>query len=132
MKIKKYLAVILTLKKDDHLTNLALLQQEKNSSLNNKLYPEKRAKIAVWESLEGKREIKKKKMVNHNFSPICTRNVFFKHYSPDSSNPFIWDRQAGIDYVKAMVRTVASFIDVEADFSEDNNKYGFKLKEDKQ
>ena len=126
---KKIFSCNLDFEKDDHLTNLALLQKDKNSSLNNKLYPEKRAKIAAWESLENKGEENGGKP---QFLPICTRNVFFKHYSPDSSNPFIWDRQAGIDYVKAMVRTVASFIDVEADFSEDNNKYGFKLKEDKQ
>ena len=129
---KKVFSCDFDFEKDDHLTNLALLQQEKNSSLNNKLYPEKRAKIAVWESLEGEEGNKEKEDGKPQFLPICTRNVFFKHYSPDSSNPFIWDRQAGIDYVKAMVRTVASFIDVEADFSEDNNKYGFKLKEDKQ
>ena len=78
--------------------------------MNNKLYPEKRAKMATWESLgdgEGKPQ----------FLPICTRNVFFKHYSPNSSNPFIWDRQAGIDYVKALVRIVACFVDVEPIFS---------------
>ncbi len=83
---KKYLAVILTLKKkDDHLTNLALLQQEKNSSLNNKLYPEKRAKNCGLGKFGREEGNKEKEDGKPQFLPICTRNVFFKHYSPDSS-----------------------------------------------
>jgi hypothetical protein len=66
--------------KDDHLTNMALLQGDKNAAFNNKLFAEKRAKLAEYENVENE----------SFFVPICTRNVFFKHYSPKSTNPFFW------------------------------------------
>jgi hypothetical protein len=63
---------------DHHLTNLALLQGDKNAAFNNKIYIQKREKLAEYENVEGE----------SMFVPICTRNVFFKHYSPSSINPF--------------------------------------------
>ena len=106
--------------KDDHLTNMALLQGDKNAAFNNKLYPEKRAKLAEYENVE------KESM----FVPICTRNVFFKHYSPNSTNPLLWDEQAGKDYVTAMTKVVAAYLQLEAILPNKNNKfkYGVKLK----
>ena len=105
--------------KDDSLTNMALLQGDKNAAFNNKLYPEKRAKLAEYENVENE----------SLFVPICTRNVFFKHYSPNSTNPLLWDYQAGKEYVTAIVRVVASYIDLEAIEPKTNNdKYGVKQK----
>ncbi len=106
--------------KDDHLTNMALLQGDKNASFNNKLYPEKRAKLAEYENVEKE----------SLFVPICTRNVFFKHYSPNSTNPLLWDEQAGIEYVTAIVKVVASYLDLQAiePSNENEFKYGVKLK----
>ena len=86
--------------KDDHLTNMALLQRDKNSAFNNKLYPEKRCLLASYEKSGEETE----------FVPICTRNAFFKHYSPDSMNPFVWDEEAGKDYVRAMEKTVVNYL----------------------
>lgn len=105
--------------KDDSLTNMALLQGDKNAAFNNKLYPEKRAKLAEYENVENE----------SLFVPICTRNVFFKHYSPNSTNPLLWDYQAGKEYVTAIVRVVASYIDLEAIEPKTNDdKYGVKQK----
>ena len=107
--------------KDDHLTNMALLQGDKNAAFNNKLYPEKRAKLAEYENVEKE----------SLFVPICTRNVFFKHYSPNSTNPLLWDEQSGIEYVTAMTKVVAAYLHLEAILPNENNNYiyGVKLKE---
>lgn len=106
--------------KDDHLTNMALLQGDKNASFNNKLYPEKRAKLAEYENVEKETL----------FVPICTRNVFFKHYSPNSINPLLWDEQAGKEYVTAMTKVVAAYLQLEPILPNENEefKYGIKLK----
>lgn len=108
--------------KDDHLTNMALLQGDKNAAFNNKLYPEKRAKLAEYENVEKE----------SLFVPICTRNVFFKHYSPKSSNPLLWDKQAGEDYVTAIVKVVANFLDLDVILLKENEnddlRYGVKFK----
>lgn len=106
--------------KDDHLTNMALLQGDKNAAFNNKLYPEKRAKLAEYENVE----------TESLFVPICTRNVFFKHYSPNSTNPLLWDEQAGKEYVTAMTKVVAAYLQLEPILPNENEefKYGIKLK----
>lgn len=106
--------------KDDHLTNMALLQGDKNAAFNNKLYPEKRAKLAEYENVE----------TESLFVPICTRNVFFKHYSPNSTNPLLWDEQAGKEYVTAMTKVVAAYLQLEPILQNENEefKYGIKLK----
>lgn len=106
--------------KDDHLTNMALLQGDKNAALNNKTYPEKREKLAEYENVE------KASM----FVPVCTRNVFFKHYSPNSTNPLFWDEQAGLEYVSAMMKVVAAYLGLEAIVpTNGDNNYGLKTKE---
>ncbi len=106
--------------KDDHLTNMALLQGDKNAAFNNKLYPEKRAKLAEYENVERE----------SLFVPICTRNVFFKHYSPNSTNPLLWDEQAGKEYVTAMTKVVAAYLQLEPILQNENEEfqYGIKLK----
>lgn len=106
--------------KDDHLTNMALLQGDKNAAFNNKTYPEKREKLAKYENVEK----------TSMFVPVCTRNVFFKHYSPNSTNPLFWDEQAGLEYVTAIMKVVAAYLGVEAIVpSKNNSNYGLKTKE---
>lgn len=103
---------------------MALLQGDKNAAFNNKLYPEKRAKLAEYENVEKE----------SLFVPICTRNVFFKHYSPNSTNPLLWDKQAGIEYVTAMTKVVAAYLQLDAFLLKENDElkyYGVKLKEGK-
>ena len=107
--------------KDDHLTNMALLQGDKNAAFNNKMYPEKREKLAEYENVEK----------TSMFVPVCTRNVFFKHYSPNSTNPLFWDKQAGLEYVTAMMKVVGAYLGLEAivPSEKNNSEYGFKTKE---
>lgn len=88
---------------DHHLTNLALLQGDKNAAFNNKVYIEKREKLAEYENVEEE----------SLFVPICTRNVFFKHYSPSSINPFLWDQKSGEDYLTAITKVLASYLELE-------------------
>jgi len=97
-----------TFEKDDSLKNLALLQGDKNAAFNNKLYPEKKEMLAKWEDTSGKTL----------FVPICTRNVFFKHYSPNSTNPLFWDDAAGKEYLTAITETIANYIKVDRDTNE--------------
>ena len=87
--------------RDDTLMNLALLQADKNASFNNKTFPEKRRILAIYENAAAETQ----------FIPICTRNAFFKHYSPDATNPLVWDKKAGMDYVKAMMNVIGNFIE---------------------
>lgn len=109
--------------KDDTLMNLALLQADKNASFNNKTFLEKRRILAKYENATSETQ----------FIPICTRNVFFKHYSPDATNPLIWDREAGKNYVRAMMNVIGNFIGVTSfnNFDELNSeeiKFGLSRK----
>lgn len=121
MKIKKEGNTFYSdFEKDDNLTNLAILQGDKNAALNNKIYPEKREMIAEYEN--GEKE--------SSFVPICTRNVFFKHYSPKSSNPLLWDKSAGKEYVTAIVKVIAAYLKVDPIEPKENEdfKYGIQFK----
>ena len=109
--------------KDDTLMNLALLQSDKNAAFNNKTFPEKRRILSSYENAERETQ----------FVPICTRNVFFKHYSPEATNPLIWDREAGIGYVRSMIKVIGKFVEAEPFDSFDKKKaetfeYGLKSK----
>jgi len=95
----------------------------KQEYVNKKLYPEKRAKLAEYENVERE----------SLFVPICTRNVFFKHYSPNSTNPLLWDDKAGKEYVKAMTKVVAAYLQLKPILPNEKNeteefKYGVKVK----
>lgn len=106
--------------KDDTLMNLALLQADKNSAFNNKTFLEKRRILSGYENAETETQ----------FIPICTRNVFFKHYSPKSTNPLVWDRTAGKDYVRAIMNVVGKFVGAKPFDNFDENtdlvEYGLK------
>ena len=97
--------------KDDRLTNMALLQGDKNAAFNNKTYPEKREILAKYENAENVTA----------FVPVCTRNAFFKHYAPTSDAPYVWDRQAGREYVNAIVKCIASYLGVKPHFQDAGN-----------
>ena len=65
------------------------------------------------------------------FVPICTRNVFFKHYPPSSTNPLLWDKEAGKEYVTAMTKVVAAYLQLTPILPENDKelKYGVKKKD---
>jgi hypothetical protein len=107
--------------KDDSIKNMALLQGNINAKLNNKLYSEKRKIIAEYEQGEGEK--------GNLFVPICTRNVFFKHYSKSSTNPLMWDNNDGIEYLNAIITVIAKYLDLETVENEQKEKIGLKYKE---
>ena len=95
---------------DESIMNLALLQGDKNSELNDRLYPEKKVIIANYETTFYDNSTHQRRV----FIPICTRNAFFKHYSPGSINPFLWDEADGRAYLNTIVQTVALYTGLEA------------------
>lgn len=80
------------------LYNLALLDKDINSSLNNAIFPQKRERI-----LEKTKE-------KNVFIPQCTLNVFLKRYSKSTTHFHYWgiaDREA---YRKEMSQILSDFI----------------------
>lgn len=80
------------------LYNLALLDKDINSSLNNAIFPQKRERI-----LEKTKE-------KNVFIPQCTLNVFLKRYSKSTTHFHYWgiaDRKA---YRKEMSQILSDFI----------------------
>jgi hypothetical protein len=80
------------------LENLALLDRDTNSSLNNSIFPLKREKIF-------KAELDEK-----IFIPICTKNVFLKYYSKDVSQMYFWSQTDKDDYLEHIRETLIYFI----------------------
>lgn len=105
---------------DQSIMNLALLQGSKNSAFNNKLYPEKKKILSNYEGVNENNAV--------SFIPLCTRNVFFKHYSPDSLNPLIWSIEDGQNYLNHIVLAIAEFLDLEK-ISEDPGQMFTTLRE---
>ena len=81
----------------DTIDNLALLTTGVNSALSNSIFP-------------IKRNILKEKDSQGEFIPICTKNVFMKYYSQDSSNMYFWSEQDRKDYVEQMRLTIEKFL----------------------
>ena len=77
----------------NNINNLALLDRDTNSALNNSFFDVKRRLI-----------IKKDK--NGEFIPVCTRNVFLKYYSEDASQIHYWSQKDRSDYLNAMIHTL--------------------------
>ena len=104
------------------IRNMALLQGDKNSQFNNSYYPEKKVLLSKYEG-NNKQDTK------IEFVPICTRNAFFKHYSPNSNNPLCWDAEDGKNMLKAMVKNIAQYVGLKEygelkDITEKDRHYG--------
>jgi uncharacterized protein with ParB-like and HNH nuclease domain len=81
----------------DTIDNLALLTTGVNSALSNSIFP-------------IKRNILKEKDSQGEFIPICTKNVFMKYYSQDSSNMYFWSEKDRKDYIEQIRLTVEKFL----------------------
>ena len=106
------------------IRNMALLQGDKNSQFNNSYYPEKKVLLSTYEG-NNKQDTK------IAFVPICTRNAFFKHYSPNSNNPLCWDKEDGKNMLEAMVKNIAEYVGLKEfgkleDVSVSSKIYGLK------
>lgn len=79
------------------LENMALLDRNTNSSLNNNIFPEKRRMI-----------IEKDKV--GEFIPLITKNVFLKYYSDNALNINKWGSSDRRDYMNAMITTLEKLL----------------------
>ena len=59
------------------ISNLSLLQKDKNSALNNSIFLTKRNKIIEYEK-------------DGTYIPICTRNAFMKYYTSSPEQLYYW------------------------------------------
>ena len=87
------------------LENLALLNRPDNSAFNNGLFMEKRALLAQWESGENVKE-----NADSSFVPLGTKMVFFKHFSPRSSVPYLWTSEDGALYLASIKKYLAAYL----------------------
>lgn len=81
----------------NNINNLALLDRDTNSALNNSFFDVKR-RIIVEKDKAGE------------FIPVCTRNVFLKYYSEDASQIHYWSQKDREDYLKAIRNTLDEFL----------------------
>lgn len=99
--------------KDDYgvdlhsIDNLALLDTSVNSSVSNNFFDVKRSMI-IEKDRSGE------------FIPVCTRNVFLKYYSSDSSQIHYWSENDRADYLSAIMDTLAEYLDIEEDENEED------------
>ncbi len=81
----------------DTIDNLALLSQADNASLNNAIFPEKRARI-------------KKRDKEGRFIPLGTKNVFMKYYSDEAGDFLIWNKKDRQAYKRVLQEKLGPFI----------------------
>lgn len=80
----------------DSVRNLCLLDRLSNSSLSNRVFDVKRAKII--------------KMQNDKYIPLATRRVFSKYYSETATSLFLWDNSDSKKYMKAIRMTLKFYL----------------------
>lgn len=80
--------------------NLALLPKDFNSKLNNGSFKDKRLQIKDAVSKKG----------SDTMIPLCTRNAFFKFYTPDDDINIIWHYKNAIDYIENIAKTITNYI----------------------
>lgn len=87
--------------------NMALLDKNTNSSLNNGIFPVKRTKIIEIDK-SGKAVINGE--YKDAFIPICTKNVFLKYYSKKVSQMNYWSAKDRSDYVDCIWSTLKEYL----------------------
>nr|WP_321405401.1 DUF262 domain-containing protein [uncultured Carboxylicivirga sp.] len=89
--------------------NLALLDKNTNSALNNSTFSIKRQKMLTIDKEGGiLRNGKKMKA----FIPICTKNTFLKYYSKDISQMHFWTEKDREDYQKNISQLLIDYLPV--------------------
>lgn len=88
---------------DPHtISNLALLDSDDNSVLNNSKFQVKRLKIIQLDRAGS-------------YIPICTRNVFLKYYAGGQPQDLqFWGAQDRADYLAAIQRVLAPYLSADA------------------
>lgn len=94
---------------DMHLiSNLALLDRDSNSKINNSIFDVKRD-IIVKRDKEG------------YFIPPCTRNVFLKYYSKNASQLHFWGSEDRNDYYREIIETLSKYLPLQSEVNLDAN-----------
>lgn len=81
----------------DTIDNIALLDRDTNSALNNEFFDVKR-KIILDRDKNG------------IFIPICTKNVFLKYYSEDSGQMHYWSETDRAQYLSQIHKVLDEFL----------------------
>ena len=84
---------------EDTIFNLALVDKDTNSALNNS-------------SFDAKRDILNKRESANCYIPLCTRRVFTKYYSPESLDILYWQPEDRIRYFINIKQTVDKYISI--------------------
>jgi hypothetical protein len=79
------------------IQNLALLEKNDNSSLNNDIFPIKRNRIKELDE-------------TGSFIPVCTKNVFLKYYSKNVEQNVKWDKADMEAYLAALKETLNNYL----------------------
>lgn len=79
-----------------YLENIALLDKDTNSQLNNNLFANKRQLIIAKDKAGA-------------FIPIATKNVFLKYYSPNAVNLNCWTKDDRDGYFEAIQKIVETY-----------------------
>lgn len=80
------------------IANLALLQKDANSALNNAVFEIKRQRILAMDRSGA-------------YIPICTRRAFLKYYTDSADQQLhVWSRQDRAAYVAAMLTTLEKYL----------------------
>lgn len=87
--------------------NLALLDRNTNSALNNSTFAIKRQKVLKIDKDGGL--VRDGKGIK-TFIPICTKNVFLKYYSTDISQMHFWNEKDRIEYQSNIVSLLNEFL----------------------
>lgn len=98
-KLLKYFGEDSEKEVNNNISNLALLDATTNRSYKNAVYPVKRKRI----------------LKNDNdgvYVPVCTKNVFLKHYSSNISDMMHWQDDDQVDYLKAMIETLSQYLTI--------------------
>lgn len=96
------------LEQDKHkVSNLALLDRNTNSALNNGVYAVKRQKLLEIDRT-GKALVQG--VLRPVYVPSATRNAFLKYYSTDISQMYFWGPKDRQDYKAAIVRELGYFL----------------------
>jgi hypothetical protein len=94
---------------DMHLiSNLALLDRNSNSKLNNSFFDVKRELIVSMDK-------------NGEFIPLCTRNVFLKYYSKNANELHFWGPQDRRDYYEEIIHTLHQYVPLQSEVSVNAN-----------
>ena len=82
----------------DNIQNLALLDSDSNSSLNNSIFQIKLKKIKEFLKNPEK------------YIPIATKNVFFKYYTKEAKQILFWSNTDMNDYIEYIVNSVKEYL----------------------